>query len=426
MKGEVSKAKLYLTLFALGLAGGSIFIIPYIRSVFYDLQLEVSGMTNAQSALLLTAFSIASLIFDVPCGMLSDKIDSKKGLILALVGTTIVTLIYAFTNTSFIIAILIWVVLALLTMGIYWPIFSKVLNIIGNKTGTAGRSGTSFGIYYAFNGICAAILQAIMLWVSGRFENPVISFRAVVIVAAASTLLATIIIIICFDGKLAKADEKMEADMQKEKEQSKVELGQLTTVLKNPMVWMMLVVCMVAYAMYTLMSYFTPFLTAVVGISPDASGIFAIIRTYVFLVLSLVAGVIADKIFKSTTKWMMTVFILTAIIIAGLFIMPMNANVFFISCYTLLPAALVQMSYPIKYSVIGEIGISQNLLGTATGIAAFAGAIPDLFIGPIIGSLIDSRGNQAYYILFGILIALLLIGCVCAALIVRHQRNEKK
>lgn len=426
MKEEISKLKLYLTLFALGLAGGAIFIIPYIRSVFYDLQLEVSGMTNAQSALLLTGFSIASLVLDVPCGMLCDKIESKKGLIFALLGTTVVTIIYAFTNTSFIIAIVIWLVLAFLTMGIYWPIFSKVLNIIGNKTGTAGRSGTSFGIYYAFNGICAAILQAVMLWVSGQFSDPVASFRAAILVAAASTIFATVIILFCFDSKLATPDELEEAPVEKKKKHSGVELKQLTEVLKNPMVWMTMIICMIAYAMYTMMSYFTPFLTAVVGISPDASGVFAIIRTYVFLILALVGGIIADKIFKSTTKWMLVVFLVTAVIIGGMFIMPENVGALFVSCYTLLPAALVQMSYPLKYSVIGEIGIPQTLLGTATGLAAFAGALPDLFLGPIIGTLIDVRGNEAYYILFGILIALLIVGCVCAAFIVRHQKRKGK
>lgn len=426
MKENISKVKLYLTLFALGLAGGAIFIIPYIRSVFYDLQLEVSGMTNAQSALLLTGFSIASLIFDVPCGMLCDKIESKKGLIFALVGTTLVTIVYAFFNTSFVVAVIIWLVLAFLTMGIYWPIFSKVLNIIGNKTGTAGRSGTSFGIYYAFNGICAAILQAVMLWVSGQFSDPAASFRAAILIAAGSTILATIIIVFCFDSELATPDEKMATEMKKEKEHSKVEVKQLTDVLKNPMVWMTMLICMIAYTMYTMMSYFTPFLTAVVGISPDASGVFAIIRTYVFLILALVGGIIADKIFKSTTKWMLVVFALTAVIIGGLFIMPAGVGPLFVSCYTLLPAALVQMSYPLKYSVIGEIGIPQGLLGTATGLAAFAGALPDLFLGPIIGTLIDNRGNEAYYILFAILIVLLIIGCICAAFIVKNQNKGKK
>ena len=379
-------------------------------------------MTNTQSALLMTVFSVASLVFDVPCGMICDKIDSKKGLVFALLATTAVTLLYAFASTHYVVSLLIWIILAFLTMGIYWPIFSKVLNIIGNKTGTAGRSGSSFGWYYAFNGISAAVLEALALWVSTRFEDPVMSFRMAILVAAGSTILATVLIIFLFDSELT-APEAVQAET--EKKHSGIELNQLTEVLRNPSVWMMMIICMIAYCMYSMMSYFTPFLTAVVGVSPEASGVFAIIRTYIFLILALVGGLIADKVFKGTTKWIMLVFFVTAVIIGGLFIMPHNANVMLISIYTLIPAALVQMSYPIKYSVIGEIGVKQHLLGTATGLAALAGALPDLVLGPFIGSMLDTRGNDAYYILFGILIVLLLTGCFCCWRIVRKQKAAK-
>lgn len=425
MNTTYSKAKYYLTLFALGVAGGAIFIIPYIKFVFYDLQLQVTGMTNAQSALLMTVFAVASLVVDVPGGLICDKINSKKGLLFALLTTTALTILYAYVNTSFVMAFVIWALLAFITMGIYWPIFSKVNNIIGNKTGTAGRSGSTFGLYYAFNGIAAALLQALALWVSTRFSDPVVAFRAAIWVAAGSTLLAAVLVFFFFDQELASPTAEQLAEAAAKKNESHLSLKDVSAVLKNSSIWLTMAICMIAYCMYTMMSYFTPFLTAVGGASPESSGIFAIIRTYVFLILALVAGLIADKLFKGTTKWITVVFVVTAAIIGGLFIMPQGMNPTFLGIYTLIPAALVQMSYPLKYSVIGEIGCPQHLMATATGLCAFAGALPDLILGPIIGSLIDSRGNQAYYILFGILIALLLLGALCGILIIRKQKNRE-
>ena len=61
-ENTISKARIYLTLFALGCAGGSIYIIPYIRSVFYDLQLQVTGMTNTQSAFLMSVYAAFGMI----------------------------------------------------------------------------------------------------------------------------------------------------------------------------------------------------------------------------------------------------------------------------------------------------------------------------------------------------------------------------
>lgn len=420
-KSTINKFKLYGTLFALGLAGGAIFLIPYIKFVFYDLQIEVTGMTNAQSALLLTVYAVVSIVAGVPFGMICDKINLKKGLIFALLATTVVTVFYAFVNTSYIIAVLIWIILAVLTMCIYWPIFSKVLNIIGNKTGNAGRSGMAFGWYYTFNGIGAAIMQAVCLWVSTLFDNPVISFRAAILVTAGCTVFATLLVIFLFDVDLATPDEIEK--VEKKEEKKRMDWSQFGIIMRNPYVWYMLITCFVAYCMYSMMSYFTPYLTAVVGVSAAQSGVFAIIRTYVFLVLSLAGGTIADKYFKSTSKWMMVVFIIAAGMIAGLFLIPSGANPMFVGFYTLLPAALVQMSYPIKYSVIGEIGISQHLLATTTSVAAIAGSLADLIVGPVIGYLLDTIGNTAYYVLFAFLATMLIIGALCCFMIVKKQKQ---
>lgn len=49
-----SKLRKYLTIIALGLAGGSIYFLPYIKYVFYDAQISTMGITNTQSGLMLT------------------------------------------------------------------------------------------------------------------------------------------------------------------------------------------------------------------------------------------------------------------------------------------------------------------------------------------------------------------------------------
>ena len=48
------KLKKYITVVALGLAGGSIYFLPYIKYVFYDAQIAAMGINNTQSGLLLS------------------------------------------------------------------------------------------------------------------------------------------------------------------------------------------------------------------------------------------------------------------------------------------------------------------------------------------------------------------------------------
>lgn len=428
MEKEISKFKLYATIISLGFTGGVIFIIPYIRFVFYDLQLQVTGMTNTQSALLLTVYTIATIIIMIPSGALVDKIDVKKGLVIALVGTTAVTALYAFTFTSYVISIAIWAVLSFLTMGIYWPAFSKILNVIGAKTDKtgSGRSGLTFGFYYACNGIAAAIINSISLWASTQFDDPIVSFRLAVIVAGISTLIATVLVIFFIDRDLiTPTAEMMNASGNGETIQSESTISIIAQVIKNPMSWMVALIVLVGYTLYSLQGYFTPYLTAVVGISPESAGIFAIIRTYVFLVLAAVGGFMADKVFKSTARWLGVAFAIMAVVVAGFFVMPSGVNIMFISAYTLLPSAFVQMTYTIKYSVINEIDIKPNLLATTTSAVTFCANLVDLVFSPTIARLIDTKGAAAYNYLFGFLIVMLIIGSA-ASFVVVAKRNKRK
>ena len=97
MNDRFSKAKVYASLISLGCCGGAIFVLPYLRYVFYDLQIGVSGMNNAQSAFLMTIYTLVSTVLAVPCGMLIDRIPSKTSVIIALLGTVGIAVFYAFT-----------------------------------------------------------------------------------------------------------------------------------------------------------------------------------------------------------------------------------------------------------------------------------------------------------------------------------------
>ena len=91
-----SKLRKYLTIIALGLAGGSIYFLPYIKYVFYDAQISTMGITNTQSGLMLTMYTIGNMILYIPGGIIADKVSPKKALVISLLSTTALAYIYAF------------------------------------------------------------------------------------------------------------------------------------------------------------------------------------------------------------------------------------------------------------------------------------------------------------------------------------------
>ena len=121
-----SKLKKYMTIIALGLAGGSIYFLPFVKYVFYDAQIAAMGISNTQSSLLLTMYSIGNTILYIPGGILADKISSKKALVVSLLSTAVLGLIYAFTM-NFVIAMIVWLGLSFSTAFVFWSALMKAV-----------------------------------------------------------------------------------------------------------------------------------------------------------------------------------------------------------------------------------------------------------------------------------------------------------
>lgn len=151
--------KKYLTLIVLGLAGGSIYIFPYLKYVFYNPLIHVLHISNAQSGMLLTMYAIGCVILYIPGGILADKVNPKKALILSLLATSALTIIFAIIiflglpgSVAFGISLVIWLLLALGSGFVFWTALLKAIRIIG----TEEEQGRMYGVYYAANGTTAA------------------------------------------------------------------------------------------------------------------------------------------------------------------------------------------------------------------------------------------------------------------------------
>ena len=99
-------------------------------------------------------------------------------------------------------------------------------------------------------------------------------------------------------------------------------MGDVGKLLKNPVVWIVSFTIFCGYGFYTSISYFNPYLTEVIGVSPESSGFISIVRNYLLLLLAPVGGIIADKVFKSTCKWLSTAFVILAVLFGAVLILP--------------------------------------------------------------------------------------------------------
>lgn len=407
-----SKARKYLTIIALGLAGGSIYFIPYVKYVFYDAQLAAMGINNTQSGLLLTMYTIGNMILYIPGGYLADKVSTKKALIISLVATAILTWVYAF-SLNFVVSMIIWLGLSFSTAFVFWSALMKAVRIVG----TEEEQGFMYGLYYGCNGIAAALTSFISLYayntagedIKSGFVRGVNASGVVVLVAA-----ICLIFLMKEDSKTANAGSS---------DDDKISLPMVGKVLKSPVVWILSIVILCGYGLKSSVSYFNPYLTEVVGISAVNSGIFSIINNYLLLLLAPVGGILADKVFKSTCKWLSVSFIILAVLFGGVLLIPSDISPMAASIYTLIPGAVTMMMYGVVFSSVSEAGISRTMTGTVIGIASIIGYLPDSIYSVLFGKWLDNKGAAGYTNIFIFLVASGIVGAVLAFWIYRHGKH---
>ena len=138
-------------LLILGFVNAIMYCFPYVRYVFYDQQIAAMKITNEQSGILMSAYSLAMLSAMIPGGILADKLPVKKAMLASIFGSFVLILIYIFTM-DFKIACVIWFLCGLTTNFVFWCSITKGVGMVG----TDETQGTCYGIYYAASGLISA------------------------------------------------------------------------------------------------------------------------------------------------------------------------------------------------------------------------------------------------------------------------------
>jgi MFS family permease len=401
-----------MALFALAFGNGSIYIMPYIKYVFYYQQMEVMGINNTQSGLLLAVYAISSMILFIPGGMIADRFLPKKCILLSLLVTVVIIIIYAFT-LNFAVALIIWVGFAFSSAFVFWP----AMIIAISKVGKDEEHGRMYGIFYFFNGIIAAAIGTVALYVATKFDTLQANFFWAIVVIATSVALSALFILIFYSDKSAEVS----GEIPKE---NKFKWSATVVAFKNPYTWIMAMVCFAAYSIYSSNTYFTPYLIDVHFITPTASAVFSIIRTYLFMFFAFIGGLIADKVLKSTAKFYIFAFSIMAILLVAVFILPENINPFWAGIYTLFPAAVATATYGTLFSIMRELAIPEGSIGAVIGVSSCLSWSPDLFMHTMYGYWLDKMGNTGYGNIFVYQIVLCVIQIVVCCVIWKKAKRQ--
>ncbi len=178
--------------------------------------------------------------------------------------------------------------------------------------------------------------------------------------------------------------------------------SQLMDVLKLKAVWFQAIIIVCAYAGYKVSDDFSLLAQDLLGYGPVESARVGTLALWLRPVAAIGAGLLADRL--NVSKMMIASFSL--MLVGGLIIGTGLANgaVVWIVFMAIVSSCLGMFAMRgLYFAIMEEVRIPFPITGTAVGVASIVGYTPDIFMGPLMGTLLDSSpgvvGHQHVFFL---------------------------
>ena len=400
----------------------SMYLLPYIKYIFYDAIVEATGFTNTQIGFLLSIYIVASIICTLPSGWLADKFDPKKLLVISGIGHTIVSFLALLVIRTYTMSLVCFFLMGITSLLAFWsPVFKAV-----SLAAPPEEQGKYYGLFEGFNGIGSMVFNFGALWVFGRVTGgSVAGLKAVYIFYACSSLVATLMVLFLYkadDSAVAAAES--EATASNEKASTK----EILSVLKMPKVWLFSLMVFGIYGFYCGSSYLTPYFSTVLGVSVVFSGGLATLKNYgTRLAGAPVAGMICDKIGR--LKFLTIASVVAIVLMIAFMLMPASNSALIPIMILMFALALVNVSMKgVQFSAFDEVGVDQSVNGMAISLASLIGFnLPDVALHPFFGSILDKyEPTAAYKIIFACLLGMLVLAFVMSLGLLISRNKQLK
>ncbi|CAM3966148.1 MULTISPECIES: MFS transporter [Pseudomonas] len=404
-----NKAKWFKFLILI-LGGGTVYKLANLKDAFYVPMQEFMGLSHTQIGLLLSANAIIATGLFVVGGMLADRYDTRKLIPLGLIGTGALGL-YLATFPPFSSLMLVFCLLAVCADCIYWPALLKAIRGLGNDQ----EQGRMFGLLEGGRGVVDTLVAFSALGVFIALGSGEHGLKAAILFYALIDIAAGVLTWFLLKGNPAQAQTS-----------AKNPLANLMEAIKVPAIWLVSFNVFMVYIVYCGLTYFIPYLKEVYGLPVALVGAYGIINQYMLKILGGPAGgFIADKHFKSPSRYLKWAFLALLPMMAIILLVPKSPGFIYAGMAATLSFAFIVFSMRgVFWAPMGEVGIAPHITGSAFGIGCLIGYAPGMFAYVGYGAILDHfPGQQGYNYVF---IAMMLLALIGFAIASRLQRLVRK
>lgn len=414
---DLSSGRRWFLLIIASIGSSIIYAPAYLKAVFYDPLQKALGVTNTQLGQVFSAYAITALICYLPSGILADKIRMRTLASVGFISTAVLTFVYA-TLPSIGVLYAVFILMGITTILIWWGVRYKLVRLVSKEDEYPKRIGVSYGIY-GVAGLLIGLVSTAVVAAVGENLNLGVS---IYLYFLAGVILVLGILSALFIPKFAGEI----------KAGSGFSLAEFALALRNPVVWIAAVSLFFVYFFYTGVTYTTPYMTGVLGVSLAAATVVANIRNYGITLLSGPAfGWVANKFKPSIVIAAGSLVFIVALL--AMTYLPTTAAVMVVACVlVVLLGFIANGAFSVVSAQLTEGKVPLTYFGAATGLLSIIGFLPDTFSSTWFGSIMDAQtdaaGNVqagAYQQIFWILIGSAVLAAISSLGLYLYLRKAK-
>ena len=400
-----------LIIFALIMSGEAIFFLPFvIPRIFRPTYLDVFKLTNLELGSAFSVYGVVAMLSYFLGGPIADRFSARKLMTIALLATAASGTVLIFIP-SFEIVVLLYAFWGMTTILLFWAALLRATREWGGNS----SQGKAYGLLDGGRGLLAALLASITVAIFAAllpeevshadFEERAAAFsRIILIFVVLVTMVAALVWFVIPDSD----------QLYQSKSNRTFDWEMIKKVLKVPAIWLQAAIVLCAYVGYKSTDDFSLYARDAFGYDEVQSAYLGTISYWVRPFVAIAAGFMADRF--SSSKVVVAGFVIT--LVGSLFIGlgMIRPGIFWMLATTVAGVSIgIYALRGIYFALFQESKIPFAITGTAVGIVSVVGYTPDIFMGPVMGYLLDTYpGAEGHQYVFMMLAAFALIGLVCS------------
>lgn len=374
----------------LTLSGEAIFMLPFVLArVFRPTLLAVFEITNFQLGTFFSVYGVVALAAYLLGGPLADRFQPAKLMSVALFTTGLGGL-YMTTIPSPSEMKLLYGFWGITTILLFWAAMIKATRRLGGDD----IQGLAFGLLDGGRGLVSAIIGSSAVFLLAWFLPEEVSTATLAqrteafvhVIQFVSGLVLLMSAVVWF--ALPKSD------VSEEIREEALSISRIRNVLKMPSVWMQSAIIVCAYSGYKVTDDFSLLAKEVLLFDEVDAAKVGTLSLWLRPIAAITAGFLADKMSASLMLFACFTFTLIGGLLIGFGIA--DASITWLIFIALVSTCLgVFALRGLYFAIMQEAQIPLRTTGTAVGIASIIGYTPDIYMGPLMGTLLDNSPGAA-------------------------------